>query len=53
MYVGPEMLMPLASVLAGITGVLLFFWRRIVGFVRTGLDFTVRTIRRLRGRSSS
>jgi len=30
MYIGPETLMPLASVLAAITGVLMLFWRRTV-----------------------
>ena len=34
MYIGPETLMPLASILAAITGVLMLFWRRTVGAVR-------------------
>ena len=33
-YLGPEAIMPLASVLAAIVGVLLIFWRYIVGFFR-------------------
>jgi len=31
MYIGPETLMPIASVLAAITGFLMLFWRRTVG----------------------
>ena len=39
MYIGPETLMPLATALAAITGVLLMFWRRVVGLVRTTLQY--------------
>jgi hypothetical protein len=38
MYLGPETLMPLASALAAIAGVVLMFWRRTVLFVRAGLS---------------
>jgi hypothetical protein len=38
MYVGPETLMPLASALAAIAGVVLMFWRRTMVFVRAGLS---------------
>ncbi|MBK9925994.1 MAG: hypothetical protein IPP66_11980 [Anaerolineales bacterium] len=34
-YLGPETLMPLASVLAAIAGFFLIFWRLIVRFVKT------------------
>lgn len=34
MYVGPETLMPLASALAAIAGILLLFWRRLLAFFR-------------------
>jgi len=34
MYVGPETLMPLASALAAVAGVLLLFWRKTVGVCR-------------------
>jgi hypothetical protein len=34
MYLGPETLMPIASALAAVGGVLLLFWRRVVGTVR-------------------
>ena len=34
MYIGPETLMPLASILAAITGFLMLFWRRTVGAVK-------------------
>jgi hypothetical protein len=30
MYVGPETIMPLASALAAVAGVLLIFWRKAV-----------------------
>jgi len=41
-YLGPETLMPLASILAAIAGFFLMFWRVIVKFVK-------RTYRKLRG----
>lgn len=34
-YLGPETLMPLASLLAAIAGFFLIFWRLIVKFVKT------------------
>lgn len=34
MYLGPETLMPIASALAAVGGVLLLFWRRFVGVIR-------------------
>ena len=34
MYLGPETLMPIASALAAVGGILLLFWRRVVGAVR-------------------
>ena len=49
MYIGPETLMPLASILAAITGFLMLFWRRTVGVAKAiGRGFG-----RLFGRSSS
>ncbi len=51
MYVGPETLMPLASVLAAITGVIMLFWRRTVGIVRASGRFVSRTFSRLFSRS--
>jgi hypothetical protein len=38
LYIGPDQLMPLASVLSAIAGVALMFWRRIVGFVSLCLN---------------
>lgn len=46
MYFGPEALMPLASVLAGVTGAVLLFWRRVVGawrWVRSRVGWSRRT----------
>ena len=34
LYIGPETMLPLASALAAIGGVLLIFWQRLVGLVR-------------------
>jgi hypothetical protein len=34
LYIGPETMLPLASALAAIGGVLLIFWQRFVGWVR-------------------
>jgi hypothetical protein len=34
MYIGPETLMPVASVFAAIAGAVLLFWRRLVGASR-------------------
>ena len=34
LYLGPETLMPVASILAAIIGVVLIFWRFIVGRIR-------------------
>lgn len=33
-YIGPETLMPVASALAALGGLLLLFWRRVVGRAR-------------------
>ena len=41
-YLGPETLMPLASILAGIAGFFLMFWRVIAKFVK-------KTYRKMRG----
>ena len=34
MYIGPDALMPIASVFAAIAGFLLMFWRRVVGAMK-------------------
>jgi hypothetical protein len=34
MYVGPDALMPVASAIAAVVGMVLMFWRRLVGAVR-------------------
>ena len=39
MYVGPEVIMPLASALAAVAGVLMIFWRKVVGFFRGVVQF--------------
>lgn len=47
MYIGPETMMPLASVLAAISGVILMFWRRVSGFARSTFEAITRTVSRL------
>ena len=37
LYLGPETVLPVASFIAGIIGVLLMFWRYIVRFIRKTL----------------
>ena len=39
-YVGPEVTAPVLSALAGLMGLLLFFWRQLTGWIR-------RTFRRI------
>lgn len=46
MYFGPETMMPLASAAAAVGGMLLIFWRRLVGWAR----MTVRWVKGLRRR---
>jgi hypothetical protein len=41
-YLGPETLMPLASLLAAVAGFFLMFWRVIVKFIK-------KTVRKMRG----
>lgn len=33
MYLGPDVLMPVASIIAAVVGVLLTFWRRVTSLV--------------------
>lgn len=42
MYLGPETVLPLASVLAAAIGVILMFWRTVIGFVRQGVNTVLR-----------
>ena len=35
LYVGPDVILPLTSALAAIAGVLLMFWHRFVGLLRS------------------
>lgn len=43
MYIGPDALMPIASFFAAIAGVVLMFWRRIVGTFRMLLSRFTKT----------
>ena len=51
MYIGPETLMPLASILAAITGVLMLFWRKTVAGFKSCVGFVSRTFGRLFSRT--
>jgi len=51
MYVGPETLMPLASVLAAIAGVAMLFWRKTVAATRAVFGQLTRAFSRLFSRS--
>jgi undecaprenyl pyrophosphate phosphatase UppP len=42
LYIGPETMLPLASALAAIAGVLLMFWQRFVGLLRKFWQLIVR-----------
>jgi len=46
LYVGPEVLMPLVSVVAAIGGAILMFWRRLMKGFRAVARFTTRLVRR-------
>jgi hypothetical protein len=39
LYVGPDQIMPLASVLSAIVGVAVMFWHRLVAFARMCFGF--------------
>lgn len=45
MYIGPDTLMPIASVFAAVAGFVLMFWRRLVGMVKL-------VVQRLTGRAA-
>jgi hypothetical protein len=45
MYVDPGTLMPIASALAAVGGVLLMFWRRVAQAVRAGIGAVARLFR--------
>jgi hypothetical protein len=38
LYIGPDQILPLTSVLGAITGLALMFWNRLLGVVRRSLD---------------
>jgi hypothetical protein len=38
LYIGPDTLMPLASVFAAVAGFVLMFWRRLIGAVKLLVD---------------
>jgi len=46
MYIGPETIMPLASALAAVGGVIMMFWRKIAGFTRSVVQRVTRVFSR-------
>ncbi len=46
MYLGPETIVPLASILAAIGGFLLMMWHRVVGFFRSTFSLVSRIFTR-------
>ena len=42
LYVGPDQILPLTSLLTGVVGVLLMFWNRVVGVFRRIREFRSR-----------
>jgi len=42
LYLGPETVLPLASILAAAIGVILMFWRTVLGFARQGINTVLR-----------
>ncbi len=45
-YLGPETIVPIASVLAAVGGFILMLWHRIVGFVKSALSLVGRVFGR-------
>ena len=43
LYIGPDVLMPVASAIAAVAGFLLMFWHRTVAFVRR-ITFAIRDV---------
>ena len=50
LYIGPETILPLASFFAALVGILLMFWRWLVGMFRKFLRLCSRTTASIRGR---
>jgi hypothetical protein len=38
LYLGPDTVLPLASIIAGAIGIILMFWRRLMGGLRTSYE---------------
>lgn len=53
MYLGPETIVPLASLLAAIGGFLLMFWRKTVAFFRSVVRGIGRGFSKILGKSTS
>lgn len=49
-YLGPETTLPLLSFIAAVIGVILIFWKQVVGLARRAFRFVREKISRLLGR---
>gem|GEM_PF-2847227 len=45
LYAGPDQLLPIASVIGSIIGILLIFWQRLVGAMRNAYSLVMQKIR--------
>jgi hypothetical protein len=50
LYAGPDQLLPLASILGAIVGILMIGWQRIVGFMRSAFASVMHKVRPSRGK---
>jgi hypothetical protein len=46
-YIGPDTMLPLASALAALTGVVLMFWKYLVGLVRRAFGMVFRRMQKI------
>ena len=50
LYAGPDQLLPLASVLGGVIGILLIFWQRVKAFIGRALSAMIQKVRPSNGK---
>lgn len=53
LYTGPETVMPLASTLAALIGVLLILWRRVVRFMGSAYQYCSKKVSQLSARNKA
>ena len=45
LYAGPDLLLPLASIVGTIIGILMIGWQRVLGFMRTAFNSVMQRFR--------